>query len=634
MSADNLKIFLSSTYVDLRNAREELRRWLSGVFGAAMVIMESFGSDAEPPNVVSVRRVRECEIFIGIYARRYGTIDAGTGSSITELELDEARRAYRAGVIKSILLYVINDESAWLSDFKDQSEEAENGRTRLRDKVFQHTYTTFKSEPDLLFSVMRDVYRLIARHFPVEQRRVKSLTIPSQRKISRPIGMEFLTSADRAYLVGRQNEISQLIAQLEREPIALLLGESGTGKTSLLHAGVIPEAVFRGWRPVYTRPFGMPCRNIVEQIETSVFTEGRRNNSLLQTVAEVLTVLDSSVLLLIIDQFEDVLSTQSEAELNDLASGLAALRELSDPSLRVLISYRSDLEGRLGSIWQRISGSARGFPRIYVSGLRLEALWPVIETCCEDLGIEFLLNRDEVERISNDIVAVSKEAVHSGAYPPYIQMFLDQIWHTQQGVNASRFTLDTYERGGRISGIINRYLAQQLEYANDTTGELRLLLIALVKSYGVKTQRSLQELAADTGIEPSRCESQVERLIDLRLVRHISDRYEVSHDFLAKMILEKLVDLEEREFKRFRELLTSRAAAFTATSTRLSVEEALFLYKSSRRIALSTQEALLILDTWIMHDVPGLFWIKDFDAKLVEQQLVGYENVELTPEQR
>lgn len=628
-------IFLSSTYLDLHGVREELRRWLSGVFGAAMEIMESSGSDAEPPNIVSVRRVRTCDLFVGIYAHRYGTIDPSTGESITELELDEARTAYSAGVIKSILLYVVEEGSAWLSEFKDQSPEAKTGRARLHEKLLQHTYTPFRSPSHLLFSVMRDVYRIIASQFPTEERKVKSINVPPQRKLSRPIGMEFLTSADRAYLVGREKEIDDCVVQLEKEPIALMLGESGVGKTSLLHAGVIPEATRRGWRPVYARPFGMPCRNIIEQIESSLFSDARRSSSLLGAVAGAITALHDVPLLLLIDQFEDVLGSQSDGEIDDLLSGLAALRELSPAGLRLLISYRSDLEGRLGAIWQRVSGSPRGFPRIYVTGVRPEAMWPGIRTFCDDLGVNLQLGPAEAQRISGDIVALSRELIYFGVYPPYIQMLLDCIWHSQNADGVRRFSAAAYETAGGIVGIINRYLSQQLQYANDATGQLRLLLIALVKSYGVKAQRTLQELAADTGIDTAQCEAHLERLIDFRLVRHISDRYEVSHDFLAKMILDKLVDLEEREFKRFRELLSSRAVAFTSTSNRLSIEEVLFLYKYRQRVALTAQEAALVLDTWIMEDVPGLFWIKDFDANTVDNQLrmANYQTSSLEPEQ-
>src|SRR5574341_1497803 len=80
------KIFLSSTFLDLSDSRKKISTWLSGVFGADLIIMETFGSDATPPNIHSVRRVSECDLFVGIYAHRYGNVDSSYGKSITELE--------------------------------------------------------------------------------------------------------------------------------------------------------------------------------------------------------------------------------------------------------------------------------------------------------------------------------------------------------------------------------------------------------------------------------------------------------------------------------------------------------------------------------------------------------------------
>jgi hypothetical protein len=137
------KIFLSSTYEDLHTIRAEIRHWLSGIYGAEMIVMETFGSDSAPPDIGSARRVRGCDIFIGIYAFRYGTIDRTTGKSITELELDEAENGYSAGTIKDILIYAIDSQSSWLSEFRDSSVEASHGRTRLREKSSRHTYSTF-----------------------------------------------------------------------------------------------------------------------------------------------------------------------------------------------------------------------------------------------------------------------------------------------------------------------------------------------------------------------------------------------------------------------------------------------------------------------------------------------------------
>ena len=41
-----IKIFLSSTYTDLSAIRTKVSEWLAGVFGADLIIMETFGSEA------------------------------------------------------------------------------------------------------------------------------------------------------------------------------------------------------------------------------------------------------------------------------------------------------------------------------------------------------------------------------------------------------------------------------------------------------------------------------------------------------------------------------------------------------------------------------------------------------------
>jgi hypothetical protein len=50
---------VSSTFVDLSAVRGEICKWLTGLFGAELIVMETFGSDAAPPEINSVRRVRE-----------------------------------------------------------------------------------------------------------------------------------------------------------------------------------------------------------------------------------------------------------------------------------------------------------------------------------------------------------------------------------------------------------------------------------------------------------------------------------------------------------------------------------------------------------------------------------------------
>lgn len=61
-----MRLFISSTYIDLKDVRRELQDWLIGVFGAELIVMETFGSDIAPPDMAAVSRVRGCDLFIGI----------------------------------------------------------------------------------------------------------------------------------------------------------------------------------------------------------------------------------------------------------------------------------------------------------------------------------------------------------------------------------------------------------------------------------------------------------------------------------------------------------------------------------------------------------------------------------------
>jgi hypothetical protein len=100
----NLRVFVSSTFSDLepyRTAvREALHRLETVVRG-----MEYFGALPETPKEESLRIVRSCSAYVGIFAMRYGTIDEETGKSITHLEYEEAQRCRLPS-----LIYLIDEE--------------------------------------------------------------------------------------------------------------------------------------------------------------------------------------------------------------------------------------------------------------------------------------------------------------------------------------------------------------------------------------------------------------------------------------------------------------------------------------------------------------------------------------------
>lgn len=613
-------IFISSTFLDLGPMRADLRAWLESVFGAELLVMETFGSDAAPPDVTSVRRVRECDVFIGIYAQRCGSIDVHSGKSITELELEEAERAHSAGVIKDVLLYLADDKLVLPGSERDGASRLR--LNALRQRVHQHTCTPFKDRDELLLAVLRDVYKRFSQTAMAPAPRVRDITLPSARKPIRPIGMEFLSSQHREYLIGRESKIRELADRVAQERIILLLGDSGSGKTSLIHAGLIPELQSRNWRSIYTRPFGFPASDIVYQIQSDVFA-GRPlyRGPILPLLAEIRTLLRTSTILLIIDQFEDTLAARDTAESEKLVSELRMLNASSPAGCHVLVSYRADLEGRLGSYWQEISGSPLGLARVYLGGVGVDSAWSGIVKTLRDLHIPIRISKAQSTTVKEALKRSSSSLGIDGVYPPYLQMLIDHVWRV--GKDRGRaYCIADYQTAGGTDGIIGGFLTRQLEYAQDRAGHVKLVLAALVRSYGVKAQRTLGEVAADTGLSLAETEVGLEKLIDLRLVRHLGENYEISHDFIARRIADELIDSEEREFKRFRELLSSKAAAYRTTQVLLAPEELLSLFKHRRRIFLSEPEVELIFASWAQGEGPGLFWLLNPEHLAQIRQLV------------
>ena len=83
-------VFVSSTYLDLQPERSAVREAILRL-QCRFVGMEYFGSDPERPLRVSLDLMRDATVYIGIIAHRYGTVDADTGKSITQLEYESAR---------------------------------------------------------------------------------------------------------------------------------------------------------------------------------------------------------------------------------------------------------------------------------------------------------------------------------------------------------------------------------------------------------------------------------------------------------------------------------------------------------------------------------------------------------------
>jgi hypothetical protein len=149
-------IFVSSTFADLRLHRQLVREAIERLeYGSRS--MEFFGALPDTPKEECLRLVRSANVYIGIFAMRYGFIDPQSGKSLTQLEYEEAQLARLP-----CLLYVIDEEThPVLPKHVDTGSSAERLRDLKGVLKKAHVVNFFSSPEDLAAKVTQDIVRLL-----------------------------------------------------------------------------------------------------------------------------------------------------------------------------------------------------------------------------------------------------------------------------------------------------------------------------------------------------------------------------------------------------------------------------------------------------------------------------------------
>lgn len=157
---NSLKVFVGSTYTDLKAYREAVRDALHRL---EVIVrgMEYFGSLDGKPVEECLASVKSCSIYIGIFGMRYGSIPKGYQQSMTELEYEEAQYLKLPS-----LVYILDEENQpVLTKHIDVGEKAEK-LIKLKTKLQStHIVSHFTTEDDLSARVSRDLSNLINKKF-------------------------------------------------------------------------------------------------------------------------------------------------------------------------------------------------------------------------------------------------------------------------------------------------------------------------------------------------------------------------------------------------------------------------------------------------------------------------------------
>jgi len=151
-------VFLGSTYEDLREHRQAVLE-AAGRLGSLVRAMEFFGARPGVPKDECLDMVRRSDVYIGLFAMRYGSVDRDSGKSISHLEYLEAR-----SLNLPTLIYLIDERNQPVLPVHVDTGAAAKHLKKLKDELLaNHTVGYFTSPDNLAKQVAFDLPALLQR---------------------------------------------------------------------------------------------------------------------------------------------------------------------------------------------------------------------------------------------------------------------------------------------------------------------------------------------------------------------------------------------------------------------------------------------------------------------------------------
>jgi WD40 repeat protein len=313
-------------------------------------------------------------------------------------------------------------------------------------------------------------------------------------------GLAPFSASDAAYFFGRERVVEELTARLAAGGFVAVLGPSGSGKSSIVQAGLVP-ALGAGALP------GSAARRVVSMRPGATPRFPRTGDE---------------PVVIAVDQLEEVFTLCTDEAMR--AAFLQQLAETADePGGRalVVVALRADFYGRLAehaAVARLVSRS-----HVLVGAMERDELVRAIDQPAlrSGLAIEPAL-----------VGAVADDVLGRVGGLPLVQATLLELWRLREGTS---LRLETYRDFGGVEGAVARLAEQAYATLREPEREAaRRILLRLSSgdpAAPVRRQLPLDEL--DLGNDPAAAHA-FDALTDARLLTADDGVVEVAHEALLR----------------------------------------------------------------------------------------------------
>ncbi len=334
--------------------------------------------------------------------------------------------------------------------------------------------------------------------------------------------------ADRNRFYGREAETAALFELITHTDFrfGVLYGDSGSGKTSLIRAALLPRLWEEGYVPLYCRSYKDPLAALLEECRRQSGVETGEGEPVVSYLRRVAYELDAR-LVVICDQFEEFfVNFKTSKERHPFVEVVARCLSAGDMPVKFLFSMRSDFLYLIGAEFDPLVveplASSR---RFHLRNFDEDQAANIIAKSVRRVGLPFEPGLSH--QVARDL------AVSDVVLPSELQIVGERLQSKRI------YTVAAYRRAGGKEQLVHGFLEDVVQTSRDVEAA-KLLLRSLISDENTRLTLPLDEIARRT----QRSEASIERLLDhfveSRLIRAIQDetpwRYELMHEYLIERI--------------------------------------------------------------------------------------------------
>ena len=277
-------------------------------------------------------------------------------------------------------------------------------------------------------------------------------------------GLRSFEPADKDQFFGRDQFTASLVNELEQTNLVLLLGASGSGKSSVVRAGLIPW-LSQKWGTHLVSLMLTPDQDPFESLYGSLLSSRFKQSDVqfvrageVDSLSQLIETLKQpeSFWFIFIDQFEELFTTSHSEKRDRFIASLVKLckERVGDRTLKIVATMRADFLDRFDAAPANQLAKATEKHRPLITQMQSDELRLAIEQPAAQHGVVF--EADLVETIIRD---VQRQA----GYLPLLQYTLAMLWETEVrdgSIHDRTLTSQAYRDIGGVRGALRKRVTQ------------------------------------------------------------------------------------------------------------------------------------------------------------------------------